>query len=64
MLSVSEEEFEAFLKKHPLAIPDGFRIVGGMTQTSYIENGVEVARFSRDGFGPTWEVDLDSLHLR
>ena len=58
MIRVGKEEFLAFISRHPLAIPDGFKLVGAYQQTKWIENGLEVARQSLDGFGTIYEVDF------
>jgi hypothetical protein len=49
-------EYDSFLLAHPLAIPDGFKVVGSQTQTKWLEGGQEVARISNDGFGVTYEI--------
>jgi hypothetical protein len=54
--AVTKKEFEAFLAQRPLAVPDGFRVVGGYTQSRYIENDTEVARTSTDSRGTVYEI--------
>lgn len=51
-----ESEFNAHLAKYPLAIPDGFKPVGSMTQTKFILNGQIIAMQSQDGFGTQYEI--------
>lgn len=54
--TVTENEFQEFLDAHPLAVPDGFKLVGAMTQSKWLESGIEVARRSDDSFGIVYEV--------
>jgi hypothetical protein len=56
MKPATKEEFDAILAAHPLAVPDGFRIVGGLTQSRWIENGKEIARDSWDSQGHLYNV--------
>ena len=62
MTTVCKDEFLAFLKRHPLAIPDGFKAVGSYIQTKWMEGEVEVARESKDGFGTIFEVRYEHPH--
>ena len=57
---VSENEFDEFLKDNPLAIPNGFKLVGSMEQTKWAVNGEVVAVQSRDGFGFLYEIKFDN----
>lgn len=52
---VTEEEFNAAMAKLN-AVPDGFKINGGMVQTHFYVEAKEVGRYSQDGFGPIWEL--------
>jgi hypothetical protein len=52
----TKDEFDAFIASHPLAVPDGFRINGSLTQTNYIERGVVVARRSWDSQGELYDI--------
>lgn len=52
----SEEEFKSFLKKNPLAIPDGFKMLGSALQTKYILNEKVIAIKTTDGFGSQYEI--------
>jgi hypothetical protein len=57
MTTVSEKEFSEFLNRRPLAIADGFKVLGSYLQTRWFENGEEVARRSQDSFGSIHEVE-------
>jgi hypothetical protein len=48
----TKEEFDSVLAENPLAIPDGFRVVGGYTQSRWLLNGEEIARDSGDSQPP------------
>lgn len=56
MKQVTKEEFDRFLRDHPLATPDGFKINGGFVQTKWIQSGKEIARDSADSQGHIYEI--------
>ena len=56
MKPATKNEFDQMLTAHPLAVPDGFRIVGSLTQSRWMENGVEIARDSWDSHGHLYDI--------
>lgn len=56
MKPATKEEFDATLAANPLAVPDGFRIVGGLTQSRWMLGGKEIARDSWDSQGHLYDI--------
>lgn len=59
MKTVTEQRWEEFLDAHPLVVPDGFKVNGSYIQTHYFENGIEIARMSKDSQGVFFEIEED-----
>lgn len=56
LAAATKPAFDEFLSRHPMAVPDGFRIVGGFVQSRWMLDGEEIARESTDSGGTIFEI--------
>lgn len=61
MIPATKAEFDAAIAAHPLAVPDGFRLVGDLMQSRWLEDGKEIARDSWDSGGHLYDITEDSV---